>query len=159
MHPNLQVGVPEAHIPVVVDPSRGYRAPNLELAQGAYYVATGLWPLVSPRSYQVVTGPKREAWSAKTAGVLAAVIGGVLVYAGLRRRRPSEMALLAMGSAAAFAAIDVIYVAKRRIPRVYLADAAVEIALLALWAFGRGHLPWRRTDEPLAFGHPEWALP
>jgi hypothetical protein len=138
-------GVRDGNIPLVVDPSRGYRAANLELAQGAYYLATGVWPLISPTTFQAVTGPKRELWLVKTVGVLAAVIGGVLTYAGARKRRPSEVALLAMGSAAAFAAIDIVYVGKRRIAPVYLVDAAAQIGLIAVWAFARGHLPWRRV--------------
>ena len=133
------------HVPLVVDPSRGYRAPNLELAQGAYYLATGIWPLLSPGTFQAVTGPKRELWLTKTVGALAAVTGGVLSYAGVRGRRPSEVAMLAVGMAGAFAAVDIVYVAKRRISPVYLVDAALQLGIAATWIFGRGHLPWRRA--------------
>ena len=42
--------------------------------------------------------------------------------------------LVAAGSAAALAAIDTVYVAKRRISPVYLLDAVAEIALVAGWA-------------------------
>jgi hypothetical protein len=143
MHTNFESTRRPADLPLVVDPSRGRRAPNLELSQGIYYLATGLWPLVSPTTFQMVTGPKRELWLVKTVGALAAVIGGVLAYAGMRRRRPSELALLAMGAAGAFAAIDIVYVARRRISPVYLVDAAAELGLVACWAFGRGHLPFR----------------
>jgi hypothetical protein len=139
-----------SNIPVVVDPSRGYRAPNLELAQGLYYVATGVWPLVSPATFQMVTGPKREVWLVKTVGALAAVMGGVLTYSGIRGRRPSEVAMLAMGAAVAFGAVDVVYVGKRRISPVYLFDAAAQLGLLALWTFARGHLPWRRSRTETA---------
>jgi hypothetical protein len=144
-------GVPESDIPLVVDPSRGYRAANLELVQGLYFLTTGLWPLVSPSTFQAVTGRKREMWLANTVGALAAVMGGVLLYAGSRRRRPSEVALMAMASAAAFSAVDVIYVAKGRIAPVYLFDALANGGLLGWWAFARGHLPWRRKrgDERL----------
>jgi hypothetical protein len=135
--------VPEGDIPIYVDPSRGYRAANLELAQGVYFLVTGLWPLISPTTFQAVTGRKRELWLVNTVGALAAVVGGVLTYAGARRRRPSEVAMLAMGTSAAFAAIDITYVLKRRISQVYLVDAAAQIGLLALWTFARGHLPWR----------------
>jgi hypothetical protein len=145
-------GVPSRNVPVVVDPSRGYRAPSLELAQGMYYLATGVWPLISPSSFQAVTGPKADLWLTKTVGALAGVVGGVLTYAGLRGRRPSELALLAMGTAGAFAAIDITYVAKRRIAPVYLIDAAGQLALLGMWAFGRGHLPWRRKFGQTATG-------
>jgi hypothetical protein len=136
-------------IPILVDPARGYRAPNLELAQGAYFLATGIWPLLSPTTFQAITGRKREMWLVKTVGLLAAVTGGVLTYAGLRGRRPSEVALLAIGTAGAFGAVDVVYVAKRRIAPVYLLDAVVEVGWIATWLFARGRLPWRmkRADD------------
>jgi hypothetical protein len=41
--------------------------------------------------------------------------------------------LLAVGSAVALAGIDIVYVAKRRIPPVYLLDALTEVILIALW--------------------------
>jgi hypothetical protein len=71
-------------------------------------------------------------------------MGAVLFYAGLRGRRPSEVALLAMGAAGAFVAVDVVYTSKGQISRVYLVDAALEVGMLGLWMFGRGHLPFRR---------------
>jgi hypothetical protein len=132
--------------------------------QGLYLVATGVWPLVSPRSFQTVTGPKPEMWLTKMVGTLAAVTGGVLLYAASRRRRPSEVILLAMGTAGAFVAVDVIYVAKRRIAPVYLIDALVQLGLIACWTFGRGHLPWRRprdraTDRATANPSLPWSMP
>jgi hypothetical protein len=143
----LDAGVAESNIPLVVDPSRGYRAANLELVQGAYYLATGVWPLVSPATFQAVTGRKRELWQSQTVGALTTVVGSVLAYAGARKRRPSEVALLAIGSAAALAAVEIVYVAKRRIPSIYLSDAAAQLVLMGAWLFGRGHLPWRRASQ------------
>ena len=115
------------------------------VAQGAYYVLTGVWPLVSLRTFEAVTGPKAERWLVQTVGALVAVIGAVLLRAGLRgaadARAHPEVPLLATGSAAALAAVDVVYVARGRIPPVYLADAAVELALLVAWAAGRRRAP------------------
>ena len=50
----------------------------------------------------------------------------------------SEIVLLAIGCAAALTAIDVVYVAKRVIARIYWADAVAEVILIAgwLWAWG-----------------------
>jgi hypothetical protein len=86
------------------------------------------------RSFQRVTGPKTDLWLVKTVGGLIAVVGGVLTLAGLRGRVGPETTSLAMGSAAFLSAIDVTYVSKRRISRVYLLDAAAELGLVALWA-------------------------
>ncbi len=105
----------------------------LALAQGAFYIVTGVWPLVSIGSFQKVTGPKTDLWLVKTAGVLITAIGGMLMMAGLRRTVQPEVPVLGAGAAAGLTAIDVIYVAKGRIAWVYLLDALVEVVLIAAW--------------------------
>ena len=112
-------------------------AERLALGQGAFYVATGVWPLTSIRTFEAVTGPKVDRWLVKTVGALVTVIGGVLMAAGSRRRVTPEIALLAAGSAVALASIDAIYVAKGRISPVYLLDAAVELPLAVAWGLLR----------------------
>jgi hypothetical protein len=110
-------------------------AARLALGQGIYYAVTGVWPLVSMRTFEAVTGPKTDDWLVKTVGVLVGAIGGVLVLAGRRRRAlEPEPALLAAGSAAGLAAIDTIYSLRGRISKIYLLDAVVEVALVAAWA-------------------------
>ncbi|HEX8692084.1 MAG TPA: hypothetical protein VF746_06680 [Longimicrobium sp.] len=110
------------------------RAETVALLQGGYYAATGVWPYLSLESFEAVTGPKAEGWLVKTVGGLVGVIGGVLAAAGARRRVTPEIAWLGAGSAAVLAGIDVWYVARRRIPPVYLLDAAAEALLSAGWA-------------------------
>jgi hypothetical protein len=39
------------------------------LAQGIFYLLTGIWPLVSTNTFQKVTGPKQDLWLVRTAGV------------------------------------------------------------------------------------------
>ena len=119
-------------------PGRGLLA-YLSLAQGLYFFLSGLWPLLSIRTFELVTGPKADRWLVKTVGVLVAVIGAVLALAGWRRGEAlaqPEVPLLATGSAAALTGVDVFYAATGRISKVYLLDAAVEVALLAAWAIG-----------------------
>jgi hypothetical protein len=116
------------------------RRPRLRgpaLAQGLYYVVTGIWPLISIRTFELVTGPKVEKWLVKTVGVLVAVVGVVLSAAAWRRTVDAEVALLGVGSAAGLAAIDIVYASKGRISKVYLLDALVEGLLIAAWAFER----------------------
>lgn len=108
-------------------------ASALATGQGAFYLATGVWPLVHDRSFQAVTGPKADVWLVKTVGSLVAVVGGVLLAAGLRRSVPTELRVIAAGSAAALAAIDVVYASRGRISPIYLADAVVEVGLVAAW--------------------------
>jgi len=108
----------------------------LAVGQGLYYTATGLWPIVHLRSFEKVTGPKPEGWLVKTVGALITMIGGVVLWSGLKRCRVStEVRMLAAGSAAALGAVDVLYPLKGRISPVYLADALPEAALVAAWAW------------------------
>jgi hypothetical protein len=109
-------------------------AVRLARLQAIFYIVTGVWPFVSMRSFEAVTGPKVDRWLVKTVGALVAVIGCALALASRRRQLAPELALVAAGSAAALATIDTVYVAKRRISPVYLLDAVAEIALLAGWA-------------------------
>src|SRR5204863_1873170 len=106
----------------------------LALVQGLYYVPTAVWPLVSMSSFEAVTGPKVDHWLVNTVAVLLLVIGGVFLFSAWRGRVPPETFLLAVGSAVALTAIDVVYVSLGRISPVYLLDAGPELVLIAAWA-------------------------
>jgi hypothetical protein len=106
------------------------------LAQGAFYIATGLWSVVSRSTFERVTGPKSDYWLVRMVGLLAMVIGAALLAAALRGNIDAATWILALGSAAAFAAIDVVYATAGRISRIYLLDALVEVALLVALTIG-----------------------
>jgi hypothetical protein len=106
---------------------------HLALAHGAYYVATGLWPIVHERSFEAVTGPKTERWLVKTAGALIAAIGASLVVAAYERRVPRSAVVAGIGSAVGLGAVDLVYALRQRISRIYLADAAIEVVLAVSW--------------------------
>jgi hypothetical protein len=95
------------------------------LAQGIFYVATGLWPIVHMRSFEAVTGPKADTWLAQTVGGLIAAVGLALLV--------DESKTLGIASASSLGAADAYFAGKGRISKVYLADAAVEAALIAAW--------------------------
>ena len=116
---------------------RGPSTAVVALIQGAFYVATGVWALVDLDSFMAVTGPKTDHWLVKTVGVLVTVIGAVLLLAWRSGRVTGEVVLLAVGSALALAAIDVIYVSNGTISPIYLLDAAAEVALAGGWALAR----------------------
>jgi hypothetical protein len=105
----------------------------LAIGQGAYFLATGVWPLVHMASFLHVTGKKHDLWLVRTVGALIAVVGATVLAAGGRNRVTPEIALLAGGTAAALGAIDVIYTSRGRIPPVYLLDGVAEAALATLW--------------------------
>src|SRR5436853_1697295 len=104
--------------------------------QGVYYFVTGVWPLASVETFQMITGRKtdhlvtgRESdhWLVMTVGVLITAIALTLLVAAWRRRNPLEVAVLAVASAIGLTVIDVVYVARQAILPIYLADAAAEV--------------------------------
>ena len=104
----------------------------VRLAQGSFYLVTGIWPLFGIRSFQRVTGPKTDLWLVRTVGLLTAVVGSVLLLPGEDERRIHARALGA-GTAAALGGIDLTYVANGTISGVYLLDAAAQLAFLVRW--------------------------
>jgi len=58
---------------------------RLLMTQGAYYTATGIWPWISLKTFELVTGPKVDDWLVHTVGALAAAIGATLLVARIRR--------------------------------------------------------------------------
>lgn len=106
---------------------------KLAVTQSAYYVASGLWPIVSMRTFEAVTGRKKEGWLVKTVGALVAVMGIALGLAASNRRITPELKVLGASAAAALGVVDVVYPLKRRISPIYLADAVPELMLIAGW--------------------------
>ena len=102
-------------------------------AQGAYYVVSGSWAIVDRRGFEAVSGRKADYWLVRTVGLLAASIG-ISLLAGTRGGRPSsETTVLGVAAGVSFTAVDLVYVARRRISPVYLGDAIVH-GLLAGFA-------------------------
>jgi hypothetical protein len=108
----------------------------------AYWIVTGVWPVVSIGSFQWVTGRKHDLWLVKTVGLLLVVIGAVIGMAARRGSTSPEIPTLAIGSAATVAAVDILYYRKGVLRWVYPVDAAGEIALIAAWLAA-----WRRGSQ------------
>jgi len=126
--------------------------------QGVYYLITGIWPLISIETFQMVTGRKtdhlvtgRESdhWLVMTVGVLVTAIGASLLVAAFRRQDTIEIGVLAIASAVGLLCIDVIYVTKQTIPPIYLADAVLEVMIIAGWI----HASYRRQSSSLRAMH------
>lgn len=110
--------------------------------QGLYWLLTGVWPIVSIRSFKAVTGEKTDNmptgldadhWLVMTVSVLITAISITLLVAAVRQTRVIEIAVLAIGAATGLTAIDVIYTARGVIRPVYLIDALVEVPLILAW--------------------------
>ncbi|MFF7449705.1 MULTISPECIES: hypothetical protein [unclassified Streptomyces] len=105
----------------------------LTVAQGAFNVVGGLWPLVHLRSFEWVFGPKTDVWLQRTTG-------GLLVSAGLAQLAAAEdphgsahARRIGLGTALTLLAIDLLYVPKGRIRPTYLLDAAMQTGWITAW--------------------------
>ena len=108
--------------------------------QTAYYVPTGILPLipyVGMRTFEWFTGPKVDRWLVQTVGALVGVVGIVIGRARSQDRITPEIETLAVGSALSLAAVDVVFVARRRISPIYLGDALMNLIIVGLWLAGR----------------------
>jgi hypothetical protein len=102
-------------------------------AHGLFNVFSGLWPLVSLRSFEKVFGHKTDDW-------LVYTVGGLLLTAGWTQLSSEDSPegrrlarRLGLGTAMTLLAVDLVYVPRRRIPGTYLIDAAMEIGWVAAW--------------------------
>jgi hypothetical protein len=113
------------------------RKVRVAFLEGSYFLATGVWPLVSRRTFERVTGPKVDFWLARTVGVLVGSVGAALLIGGRRRRVDVELEFLGATSAVGLATIDVIFSARGTISKIYLFDAAIEGAFVVAWIRSR----------------------
>jgi hypothetical protein len=107
---------------------------TVSLAQGFYFFVTGVWPIISMNTFLRITGPKTDLWLVKTVGVILAVIGATLLYAGFTDNVNGPVVLLGLGSALSLTFIEFVYVFKRVISPIYLVDAFAEVILMLWWA-------------------------
>lgn len=101
------------------------------LVQGAFYVVSGLWPVVHLASFERVTGNKKEPWLVQTTGALITAIGITLLVGARERGRTAKT--LGIASALVLGGADLIFVGRKHVPRVYLGDAFAEAAVIATW--------------------------
>lgn len=93
----------------------------------ANVVVGGLWPLLSMRTFEAVTGPKVDRWLVRT-------VAGLLLANGVAQlRHPEAARTIGIGTAATLAAIDLTYAPRGRISKMYLLDAAIEAGIIAAW--------------------------
>jgi hypothetical protein len=116
---------------------RGFEEGRVAALHGAYYLSTGVWPLLHRSSFERVTGPKADFWLAQTVGVTVAAIGIGLARASRSRTVSPELRTIAYTGAAGLALVDLVFVLRRRISPVYLFDAAAELGLIGAWAVSR----------------------
>jgi hypothetical protein len=101
-----------------------------------YFLVSGIWPVVHMRSFLAVTGRKTDLWLVRTVGLLITAIGLCIGVAAVEHQISLPILILAVASSGFLCLIDVIYVAKGVIAKIYLLDAAVEVVLIIAWVIG-----------------------
>jgi hypothetical protein len=110
---------------------------RLARAHGAFNVLFGLWPLVHMRSFELVSGPKTDDWLVRTVSGLMVANGFTQLTAEPTPAALAQTRLVGIGTAATFAAVDVVYATSGRISKVYLLDALLEAGWIAAWLRGK----------------------
>jgi hypothetical protein len=100
------------------------------MLQGIYYLATGLWPVIHIKSFMDVSGYKTDIWLVKMVGLLTVAIAVTILLNYRKEKRITTQ--LGVLSALAYVIIDVYYSLAGVISKIYLADAAIEIIIIAL---------------------------
>jgi len=128
--------------------NRGEATPRLPFfygvlwVQGLFYFCTAAWPILSIRTFQLVTGPKTDHmltgnegdhWLVNTVAVLLLASSLVYLTTAFRKTLSFEVVLLLILNAVALTVIDVVYVGRDVIRPVYLLDAAVEVVFIVIW--------------------------
>jgi len=106
---------------------------NAFLFQGAYFIITGIWPLLGMDSFLTATGPKQDTWLVEMVGLLSASIGITFIVSSLRRQKPPLV--LGYSVALSFLFMDLIYVINGVISRIYLLDGAIQLFFVATMSF------------------------
>jgi hypothetical protein len=105
----------------------------LARSHGAFNVVGGLWPLLSMPSFEAVTGPKTDRWLVRTVALLMVANGVVQWRAAGSGQLAAAAREIGIGTAATLGAIDLAYGLRRRISRMYLVDAVLEVGWVLAW--------------------------
>lgn len=97
--------------------------------QGGYYLVTSLWPFVHMRSFEKITGDKKEHWLVYSVSLMLLSSSFVFLYAGITNRASPEVLILAISNCLALASIDIYFSLKGIVRKIYLADALVELII------------------------------
>ena len=105
------------------------------IAQGSYWILTGLWPVVHLASFEWVTGPKTDDWLVRTIGALIAAVGVTLTVAARNDRIGADAARLALLGALALGVADILAPLLAGVRWIYLLDAPVQATFALYWAW------------------------
>lgn len=108
------------------------------LFQAIYYFPSALWAIVHIKSFEEVTGSKTDRWLVYTVSSLLLSSSLVFFYSGFRKENvPIETIILSISNCLSLILIDVIFVTRRIIKRIYLLDALVELGIILCLVYSK----------------------
>lgn len=110
---------------------------RVALAHIAYWTFGAVWPLIDIKSFEKVTGHKREDWLVRSVALL--MLSVVVSLETMREHRRDDVAMRVLGaaSAAALGGVALVGPLVGRISPVYLTDALVDLGLAIGWLRAR----------------------
>ena len=105
----------------------------LARVHGVANLVGGLWPLLHIRSFEMVFGPKTDRWLVKTVAGLLMINGVTQLTTSSTAEGVRQARRIGVGTAAVLVAIDLVYVPARRISKMYLVDAVIEVCWIIAW--------------------------
>lgn len=94
--------------------------------QAAFFLTSGLWPLLSYHTFEAVSGKKVDDWLVKTVSSLILVSGTALALTVRRGEITPAARAVSIGTSSALGGSALWYSLRGRIRKVYLLDALTE---------------------------------
>jgi hypothetical protein len=117
---------------------------RVAIAQGVYYIAAAIWPVVSMSSFWRVFGPEYSWWLVLTMSFLIFCIGCSVLVCLMIKNGLREVGLLGLSVAIMLIAADMWFVATGAISPLYLLDVVVQGLIIFGWMIT---FDWRSVME------------
>jgi hypothetical protein len=99
------------------------------MAQGLYYILTGLWPLAHFSTYSRVVALPVNPFQAQVFGAVLVVIGAHFMEAGRREPPGPSVTLLGLAVAGAIAVVDMVWLPRLGSVSALWIDLVAEVAI------------------------------
>lgn len=99
------------------------------MAQGLYYILTGLWPLAHFASFSRAVALPVNPFQAQAFGAVLVVIGAHFMEAGRRAPPGSSATLLGIAVAGAIAVVDMVWLPRLASASALWVDLVAEVAI------------------------------
>lgn len=119
------------------------------LAQGGYYILTGLWPLAHFSSFSRAVALSVNPFQAQAFGAVLVVIGAHLLEAGRREPPGNSATLLGIAIAGAIAVVDLVWLPRLAAPSALWGDLLMEVAIAIGLVIFYPRLHGERSSSPL----------